>query len=666
MTAATRRATAPPAVPRVAVVGPFTGPRAAWGELLADGVAALRHLPVMWELLDDRGDAREAAARAREVVADGGFAAVAGHFNSQGARAALPAYRDAGLAVVLPLATSPGLLDGMAGTALRLCPDDDDQARAIVAACLAEGHRRLVVADDGSAYGRRLASGVLAAAGAQPAVTAAPTTWPPPDGVATVVCGVHHAVARLLASGGRRAGAVVVTDDCDVPEFAQLLAGTVPGVRAVGLAGGARPRVTAALAALGAALEKHPERRGPALLESVRAEVPDGLGTGGGEWTLAPLPAPARPRTRGAADVAVVGGGVVGLATACELAERGARVVLVDAGDGQAASTVSGGLVRAFEPDPAARRLALRSFELLWGRPDVAPAHGLHRTGSLVLLGEAHLGTAADGVAELRRAGVRADLLTVAELGHRWPHLRLDGLAGAVWEPDAGYAVPALAVAALRERAERAGVPFVRGRVARLPGAGNVRLEGLLDADVAARVVVVAAGCGATALLGERWPGDRPARTRRIRYAVLAAPTGPGRAAVPALVDLTTGLWARPDGRDGVLAGRPVPEWDVPVRAGTGLAAPEIDWIREGMAARLPALAGAPALTGRFGTDLYTATGPVVGAVPGMPRAVLAAAWSGGGFKTAPAAGELAADAACAALAGQPDRQGDSDADTTD
>jgi glycine/D-amino acid oxidase-like deaminating enzyme len=210
-----------------------------------------------------------------------------------------------------------------------------------------------------------------------------------------------------------------------------------------------------------------------------------------------------------------------------------------------------------------------------------------------------------------------------------------------------------------------------------------VRLDGV---DVRTRVAVVAAGCGAARLLAERWPHDRPARTRRIRYAVLAAPGGPGGPSIPALVDLTTGMWGRPDGSDGVLAGRPVAEWDVPVRAGTGLGAAELAWIREGVAARLPALADAPALLGRFGTDLYTAAGPVVGAVPGMPRVVLAAAWSGGGFKTAPAAGELAADAACAALdgaaGGQPEpltrrprqrptqrpteREGDSHADTRD
>jgi glycine/D-amino acid oxidase-like deaminating enzyme len=45
-------------------------------------------------------------------------------------------------------------------------------------------------------------------------------------------------------------------------------------------------------------------------------------------------------------------------------------------------------------------------------------------------------------------------------------------------------------------------------------------------------------------------------------------------------------------------------------------------------------------LTGRFGTDLYVPGGPLLGVLPGTPPVAVAAGWSGGGFKTAPAAGE--------------------------
>ncbi|MGH8886547.1 MAG: FAD-dependent oxidoreductase [Egibacteraceae bacterium] len=649
----------------VAVVGPLSGPRAAWGELLTAGIAAVPHAPVRWELFDDRGEVAEAVARAQEVVADGEFAAVVGHFNSMGAREALPVYRAAGLPALLPLATAPGLLEGMAGTALRLCPDDVGQAAVIARACRERGQHRLAVVHDGSGYGQRLAALVLAAAGPDLSVLVHEMLPEEPIDGAVVFCGVHHRVAELLRRGHRpgQGGLVLVTDDCDVPEFAELAGPAASGALVARLAGGAPGRAAAAFAALAGALAKHPGHRGAALLDAVRGELADELGpdgdpiggSSGAGWEVVPVP----PRTghRGAAhrgsgverryDVAVVGGGVVGLATAAELAEVGARVALLDAGSpGSSASAVSGALVRAFELGELERDLALRGFQLLWGRPELAVAYGFHRTGGLVLLGADHLDAAATGVAALRAAGVTAELLTVGELAQRWPDLDSAGLAGAVWEPDAGYVVPAVALATLLDRARRAGAAVLPSRRVRGLAAGPEGMAVLDDGAVRAEVVVVAAGCATPELCGERWPADRPARTKRIRYGIFER----GGRRLPTVVDLTTGVWGRPDGRDGFLAGRPVEEWDVPVTAGTELTGEQAEWIRAGAGQRLPFLVTAELLAGRFGTDLYVPGGPVLGVVPGTPRTVVAAGWSGAGFKTAPAAAARAATAALGLL----------------
>ncbi len=653
------------ALPKVAVVGPLSGPRAAWGELLTQGIAAVPHAQVQWELFDDRGEVAEAVAKAREVVADDAYAAVVGHFNSTGARQALPVYRAAGLPTLLPLATAPGLLDGMPGIALRLCPNDIGQAAALTQACRKRGQHRLSVVHDGSGYGRRLAALVLAAGGLDVSVSAyeAPREEPP-DG-AMVFCGVHHRVAELLRLGPRprSGGLVLVTDDCDVPEFAELAGSAASGALVARLTGGAQGRVVAAFAALAYALAKHPSSRGAALLDVLRGELagklgPDGDPVGassGTGWEVVPVPP--RIARRGAAhrgtgvgqryDVAVVGGGVVGRATAAELAEAGARVVLLDAGaPGSSASTVSGALVRAFELGEPARDLALRSFRLLWGRPELATAYGFHRTGGLVLFGVDDVDATAAGVTALRAAGVTAELLTVGELVQRWPDLDSAGLAGAVWEPDAGYVVPAVALAALLDRARRAGATVlpaqrVRGLV------GGVDGTAAWDGGAGrAEVVVVAAGCATPELLGARWPAGRPARTKRIRYGIFER----GSRRLPTVVDLTTGVWGRPDGRSGFLAGRPVEEWDVPVTAGTELTGKHVERIRAGAGQRLPFLTTATFLAGRFGTDLFVPDGPVLGVVPGTPRTVVAAGWSGAGFKTAPAAAVHAAAAALGLL----------------
>ena len=630
---------------KVAVVGPLSGPRAAWGRLLVDAAAALPHSRVSWSLFDDQGDIAFAAARAKDVVDDGGFAAVIGHFNSLGAHAALPLYRSAGLPVLLPLATAPGLPDGGSQLVMRFCPDDDAQSAAIVRACRERGLPRIAVAHDGGGYGRRLARRVLAAASDH--LLAEPARWPEAPQTPVVLCGVHHAVARMLAQQAAGAALVLVPDDCDIPEFATLTATSTAEILVARLAGGPFTRVVAAFAALAGALDKRPRLRGGPLLDAVRGEAAEGFASRESGWELAPVRPRARGRSGARFDVAVVGGGVVGRAAAAELAERGASVALLDPGLRFSASAVSGALVRAYEPEQPQRRLAVRATQLLWGRQAVAARHGFRRTGSLVLLGQEHLAEAVAGVAELRAAGLSADLLSVDQLAGRWPDVDTDGIYGAVWEPGAGYAIAPVMLAALLDRARRAGVTVSGRRVRELADGGVVPLSGR---PIRADVVVVAAGCGSVELLGDRWPPDRPAQTRPVRYGIVDA----GGRRLPSIIDLTSGLWGRPDGHRAFLVGRAVDEWQVPVQSGRGLTGEQLDWIRAGARRRLPFLATAEVLATRFGTDLYLAGGPLLGVIQGSPPTVAATGWSGSGFKTAAAAAEHSAAVAMELISAAP------------
>ncbi|MCX4746940.1 FAD-dependent oxidoreductase [Kitasatospora sp. NBC_01287] len=697
--------------PTVAVVGPFSGPRAQWGELLTAGALAVRGYPVRWEPIDDRGEAERAARIARRVVGEGRFAAVLGHFNSTGAALALPVYRAAGLPVLLPLATAHGLLKPHAGAALRFCPDDAGQAAAIVRACRRAGQRRLAVVHDATGYGRRLAE-LLTAAGGERAVavhdgTAAGHGGPAldtPAGTARVYCGEHHRVAAMLRRHGPApdGGLVVVSDDCDVPEFAGLAGPAAHGALVARIAGGPQSRVTAAFAALASALAKHPGRRGAELLAQVRGEpaerfdtVGDPLGaTGGQGWEVVPVRPAAAPVTADERyDVAVVGAGIVGRAAALEAARAGSRVVLLDGGRlGGSASAVSGALLRAFEPGSGARELAIDSFRRLWGRAD-AGRYGFRRTGALTLLGPEHLADAEAGVRALTRARLAAELLDPAELSHRWPELDGRGLAGAVWEPHGGYAVAAVALAVLLDKAGRAGatalLDWELGALAAGPdgtaelrpataatstattaatsaaasttgsgssgtgtGTGTGGTTATDRPPLRADVVLLATGCATPALLGDRLPELAGARTRRIRYGIFDR----GGHTLPTLVDLVSGVWGRPDGADAFLAGCPVPEWEVPERSGRALTPAQVAAIRAGTALRLPFLAEAAFRTGAYGTDLYPPAGPALGVVPGTPRTVVACGFSGGGFKTGPAAGHRAALAAQQLRTGRPVR----------
>ncbi|ARF76311.1 hypothetical protein B7C62_31540 [Kitasatospora albolonga] len=353
-------------------------------------------------------------------------------------------------------------------------------------------------------------------------------------------------------------------------------------------------------------------------------------------------------------DAVVVGCGAVGAAVAALLAEAGAAVATTEPeAGGPSATRYSGGLVRAYEPDAEARALAVRSHQLLWGAADdERQAAGFRRTGSLVLLGPDDLPEAAAGVAELGEAGIPAQLLDLDRLRSLHPEIDPAGLAGAVWEPGGGYADPRAFAAVKRRAALAHGAVVLPGGAVRavVAGPSGVVVRTATGA-VTAAVVVLAAGAGTPALLPAGYvPPGGPPRTKTIRYAFFGGAGHP----VPTVSDLVTGAWGRPqvDGAfgGGFLTGRPVQEWDVRPGGADRLAERDIAYIRKGVRGRWPWLATAPALGGRWGVDLYGAHGPLLGPLPGAPRLVAAAGWSGAGFKTAPAAAERAAHAALSVL----------------
>ncbi|WP_218278153.1 ABC transporter substrate-binding protein, partial [Pseudomonas sp. HMWF006] len=99
----------------VGIVGPLTGPRAAYGEWLrraAQGSA----LPLVWA--DDAADPVAAVDAAHRLLA-AGAEVVIGHFNSECARAAGALYRAAGVPLLLPAATAADLCQSVG--AFRLC-----------------------------------------------------------------------------------------------------------------------------------------------------------------------------------------------------------------------------------------------------------------------------------------------------------------------------------------------------------------------------------------------------------------------------------------------------------------------------------------------------------------------------------------------------------------
>ncbi|MBT2485084.1 MULTISPECIES: FAD-dependent oxidoreductase [unclassified Microbacterium] len=202
-----------------------------------------------------------------------------------------------------------------------------------------------------------------------------------------------------------------------------------------------------------------------------------------------------------AVDVAVVGGGVMGLATAWELTRRGLRPVVLEQfarGHHQGASH---GATRNFNNAYAEEHyldLLMRSRE---GWDTLGPVDGepLLRLHGLVTHGRLDVAAVRD---RLVARGIAAELLTATGAATRWPGMRFEGVV--LWSSDAGVIRASDALRALEQRII-AGGGEVRWRtpVAHIgEDAKGVVLALANGSRVHADTAVVTAGAWSSELLG--------------------------------------------------------------------------------------------------------------------------------------------------------------------
>lgn len=277
-------------------------------------------------------------------------------------------------------------------------------------------------------------------------------------------------------------------------------------------------------------------------------------------------------------DVVVVGGGIIGLATARELAGRGAAVTLLERGEpGRQASGAAAGLLAPLAEAPEAGPLfdAAREARDLWGAyaAELAAETGVaveyDDSGSLVVAADAAEAAALDRLAAAaRRLGEAAEGLPVAEARALVPDLA-PAVDAVLLLPGDHRVDNVAACAALAAACRRRGVELVTGatveRVDSLDaggGAAAVRVTARHDGaertfDAGAAVVAAgawSAGLGGLpplpvrplrgqmlALGGVAWPW-RGALRAGERYAVgrglaNAVPRGGGRLLVGATVE---------------------------------------------------------------------------------------------------------------------------------
>jgi sarcosine oxidase len=234
-------------------------------------------------------------------------------------------------------------------------------------------------------------------------------------------------------------------------------------------------------------------------------------------------------------DVAIVGAGVIGSATARALGARGVSAVLLEQFDPGHARGSSHGATRIFRlayPEPGYVRMAVAA-RAAWGALEAdAGEELLVRTGGL----DAGPGAAACAAA-LAACGVEHTWLEAHELRDRYPGIAVQPGERMLFQPDAGVSLAGRTVAALQRLAGRDGVP-VRARTpvrSIEPRDDHVVLR-TSGGVISARVAVVAAGPWSEGLLAGTVTGPLrlTATMQQVRY---FAPRDRGAHPWPTLIE---------------------------------------------------------------------------------------------------------------------------------
>ncbi len=336
----------------------------------------------------------------------------------------------------------------------------------------------------------------------------------------------------------------------------------------------------------------------------------------------------------------IVGGGVMGTAIAHGLACRGVGDVLLLERAAIASGPTGGSTAILRQHYSQALLIRMATLGLSTYRAfgeAVGGSCGFTRTGLLVAVEADDRASLEHNVALGQAEGVRTEMVSPTEVAELDPRFALDDLA-LCWEPEAACCDPYLAAAGFAAAARNAGARVEEG----------VRVDTVSPEGVETSAGAVAAG--ATVVAAGPWSGglveslgyELPLRAARAEVGRFRLPDGFGPAP-PSLADFSALQFYCKPGEDGFLeVGSLDPRHtEHPVDPDGCPAGAERETLAGFAAAlrrRLPGSArghwrGSWSAVYDVTPDWY----PAIGFVPGSESVVVAAGFSGHGFKLAPA-----------------------------
>ncbi|EID13864.1 NAD(P)/FAD-dependent oxidoreductase [Mycolicibacterium phlei] len=350
------------------------------------------------------------------------------------------------------------------------------------------------------------------------------------------------------------------------------------------------------------------------------------------------------------ADVVIVGGGLEGAAAAWALSQRGITdVVVLERGTvGSGMTGKSSGIVRCHYGVSSLAAMATVGLEVFEKAEEIFGTDiGFRQTGYVVGVGEPNVESLRKSLAAQREVGVQTEEIDKSEVARMWPWADLSPFAAFGWEARGGYGDAYQTAQAFAAAARSAGVRIRQGT----PAAGLVldgdRVTGVRTTDgetVSADTVIVATGVWTQPFLAP-YGIDVPIRV--VREQIVLIDPGVEIGKVPVFSDLVSLQYIRPEVGGEILFGNSDlsdAKVDDPDNYLNRADEAFIDLTVDRVGTRFPGFPDA-AITSSY-AGCYDATpdwNPVISKT-GIDGLIVAAGFSGHGFKIAPAVGKLVAD----------------------
>ena len=352
-----------------------------------------------------------------------------------------------------------------------------------------------------------------------------------------------------------------------------------------------------------------------------------------------------------ACDVVIIGGGVIGCATAYNLAKKGRSVTVLDREPniGEGASSRNGGGVRQSGRDARELPLAMYAVENMWpGLSDELGADVEYVKKGNLRLGktEAHLETLRGLTSMSQSLGLDMKMIGPEEVREINPYLS-DQVIGASWCPTDGHANPMRTTLAYYRAALKLGVRFITGVEVKCLRKVRGRLGAVVTnvGEFSANNVVLAAGLGSRGIAASVGI-DIPMTGELIECLVtemqpemfpqmLGVATGDFYGHQSAHGSFVFGGSSGLEGSNGAFGGRPTSSITAPAEC-------------RAIMGYIPRLADAKIVRTWAGWEDVCVDGvPVISNIDEVPGLTVACAFTGHGFGISPIVGLLLSEMVC-------------------